>query len=59
VTGVEPVKVEIDESNYVPGSIAMGILRRSKIARIFLERVGIFLDAPPPPPPPKKIEVTL
>jgi len=42
----------------MPGSIAMGILRRSKIARIFLERVGIFIDAPPPPPPPKKMEVT-
>jgi len=36
----------------------MAILRWSKYARIALERVGIFLDAPPPPPPPKKIEVT-
>lgn len=36
----------------------MAILWWSKYARIALERVGIFLDAPPPPPPPRKIEVT-
>jgi hypothetical protein len=61
--GTEPLiitdkKQKKGGADYVHGSLVIGILKRSKIARIFLERVGVFLEAPPPPPPPKKMEVT-